>query len=112
MEDVYGASHPKMPRWNGSADLRGLSSDAGVKRGVRRSARCRGKTSGHRGDKGVHTQVTSKQVKQLDRGIIRFAGDSGEGMHLTGDRFTQESAASGNDLSTLPTSPAEIRAPQ
>jgi 2-oxoglutarate ferredoxin oxidoreductase subunit alpha len=43
--------------------------------------------------------------------IIRFAGDSGDGMQLTGDRFTQETAALGNDLSTLPNFPAEIRAP-
>jgi 2-oxoglutarate ferredoxin oxidoreductase subunit alpha len=54
----------------------------------------------------------TKQVQQLDRVIIRFAGDSGDGMQLTGDRFTQESAAFGNDLSTLPNFPAEIRAPQ
>ena len=54
----------------------------------------------------------TKQVKQLDRVIIRFAGDSGDGMQLTGDRFTQETAAFGNDLSTLPSFPAEIRAPQ
>lgn len=54
----------------------------------------------------------TKQVKQLDRVIIRFAGDSGDGMQLTGDRFTAESAAFGNDLSTLPNFPAEIRAPQ
>ncbi len=54
----------------------------------------------------------SKQVQQLDRVIIRFAGDSGDGMQLTGDRFTQESAAFGNDLVTLPNFPAEIRAPQ
>ncbi|MCW2863178.1 MAG: pyruvate flavodoxin/ferredoxin oxidoreductase domain protein [Actinoallomurus sp.] len=53
----------------------------------------------------------SKQVQQLDRVIIRFAGDSGDGMQLTGDRFTQETAAFGNDLSTLPNFPAEIRAP-
>ncbi|WP_348089853.1 2-oxoacid:acceptor oxidoreductase subunit alpha [Nocardioides sp.] len=57
------------------------------------------------------TQPT-KQVKQLDRVIIRFAGDSGDGMQLTGDRFTQESAVFGNDLVTLPNFPAEIRAPQ
>src|SRR3546814_9985076 len=44
--------------------------------------------------------------------MIRFAGDSGDGMQLTGDRFTQESAAFGNDLVTLPNFPAEIRAPQ
>ena len=54
----------------------------------------------------------TKQVKQLDRVIIRFAGDSGDGMQLTGDRFTQESASFGNDLATLPNFPAEIRAPQ
>ncbi len=53
----------------------------------------------------------TKDVKQLDRVIIRFAGDSGDGMQLTGDRFTQETAAFGNDLSTLPNFPAEIRAP-
>lgn len=55
--------------------------------------------------------AVTKQVKQLDRVIIRFAGDSGDGMQLTGDRFTQETAAFGNDLSTLPNFPAEIRAP-
>ena len=53
----------------------------------------------------------TKQVKQLDRVIIRFAGDSGDGMQLTGDRFTQETASFGNDLSTQPNFPAEIRAP-
>ena len=52
-----------------------------------------------------------KQVEQRDRVVIRFAGDSGDGMQLTGDRFTQETAAFGNDLSTLPNFPAEIRAP-
>jgi 2-oxoglutarate ferredoxin oxidoreductase subunit alpha len=50
-------------------------------------------------------------VRQLDRVVIRFAGDSGDGMQLTGERFTAESAALGNDLSTLPDFPAEIRAP-
>jgi len=53
----------------------------------------------------------TKEVKQLDRVVIRFAGDSGDGMQLTGDRFTSETAAFGNDLSTLPNFPAEIRAP-
>ena len=53
----------------------------------------------------------TKQVKQLARVIIRFAGDSGDGMQLTGDRFTEETAVFGNDLSTLPDFPAEIRAP-
>jgi 2-oxoglutarate ferredoxin oxidoreductase subunit alpha len=53
----------------------------------------------------------SKELRQLDRVVIRFAGDSGDGMQLTGDRFTSETAALGNDLSTLPDFPAEIRAP-
>ncbi|HEX6450462.1 MAG TPA: 2-oxoacid:acceptor oxidoreductase subunit alpha [Trebonia sp.] len=53
----------------------------------------------------------TKQVQELDHVIIRFAGDSGDGMQLTGDRFTQETAIFGNDLSTLPNFPAEIRAP-
>ncbi|WP_078860871.1 2-oxoacid:acceptor oxidoreductase subunit alpha [Streptomyces rubellomurinus] len=50
-------------------------------------------------------------MRRLDRVIIRFAGDSGDGMQLTGDRFTSETASFGNDLSTLPNFPAEIRAP-
>ncbi|QJT03420.1 2-oxoacid:acceptor oxidoreductase subunit alpha [Streptomyces asoensis] len=53
----------------------------------------------------------TKDVRRLDRVIIRFAGDSGDGMQLTGDRFTSETASFGNDLSTLPNFPAEIRAP-
>jgi 2-oxoglutarate/2-oxoacid ferredoxin oxidoreductase subunit alpha len=53
----------------------------------------------------------AKPVQVLDRVTIRFAGDSGDGMQLTGDRFTSETAAFGNDLSTLPDFPAEIRAP-
>ena len=53
----------------------------------------------------------AKAVEQLDQVTIRFAGDSGDGMQLTGDRFTSETAVMGNDLSTLPDFPAEIRAP-
>jgi 2-oxoglutarate ferredoxin oxidoreductase subunit alpha len=56
--------------------------------------------------------MSSKPVQKLDRVVIRFAGDSGDGMQLTGDRFTSETAVLGNDLSTLPNFPAEIRAPQ
>jgi 2-oxoglutarate ferredoxin oxidoreductase subunit alpha len=52
-----------------------------------------------------------KQIEQLPGVVIRFAGDSGDGMQLTGGRFTSETAALGNDLSTLPDYPAEIRAP-
>src|SRR5687767_14495521 len=53
----------------------------------------------------------SKPVEQRDRVVIRFAGDSGDGMQLTGGRFASETALLGNDLSTLPDFPAEIRAP-
>jgi 2-oxoglutarate ferredoxin oxidoreductase subunit alpha len=52
-----------------------------------------------------------KSVVALDRVVIRLAGDSGDGMQLTGNRFTSETASYGNDLSTLPNFPAEIRAP-
>ncbi|HYO84896.1 MAG TPA: 2-oxoacid:acceptor oxidoreductase subunit alpha [Dermatophilaceae bacterium] len=55
--------------------------------------------------------MSTKQVHRLSRVVIRFAGDSGDGMQLTGDRFTSETASLGNDLSTLPSFPAEIRAP-
>jgi len=51
------------------------------------------------------------EVQEIDRVVIRFAGDSGDGMQLTGDRFTNASAMFGNDLATLPDFPAEIRAP-
>src|SRR5919199_1778029 len=53
----------------------------------------------------------AKPVETLDRVVIRFAGDSGDGMQLTGGRFTSETAVMGNDISTLPDYPAEIRAP-
>jgi 2-oxoglutarate ferredoxin oxidoreductase subunit alpha len=54
---------------------------------------------------------TSKPVEQLSQVIVRFAGDSGDGMQLTGSQFTSETALLGNDISTLPDFPAEIRAP-
>ena len=50
-------------------------------------------------------------VRQLDRAVIRFAGDSGDGMQLTGSQFATTTATVGNDLATLPDFPAEIRAP-
>src|SRR5256712_548712 len=53
----------------------------------------------------------AKPVESLDRVIIRFAGDSGDGMQLTGGQFTSETASFGNDLATFPDFPAEIRAP-
>jgi 2-oxoglutarate/2-oxoacid ferredoxin oxidoreductase subunit alpha len=57
---------------------------------------------------GANTGVRQK----LEKVVIRFAGDSGDGMQLTGDRFTSEAALFGNDLATQPNYPAEIRAPQ
>jgi 2-oxoglutarate ferredoxin oxidoreductase subunit alpha len=54
----------------------------------------------------------SKGVEQRDRVVVRFAGDSGDGMQLAGDRFTSATAVLGNDLATLPDFPAEIRAPR
>jgi 2-oxoglutarate ferredoxin oxidoreductase subunit alpha len=56
--------------------------------------------------------TTDANSTKLERVVIRFAGDSGDGMQLTGDRFTSEAAAFGNDLATQPNFPAEIRAPQ
>src|SRR6187401_3453779 len=51
------------------------------------------------------------ETKNLDRVVIRFTGDSGDGMQLTGSEFTKAAAAAGNDISTFPDFPAEIRAP-
>jgi 2-oxoglutarate/2-oxoacid ferredoxin oxidoreductase subunit alpha len=65
-------------------------------------------------DPGIVDQTgagRSTPIEDLDRVVIRFAGDSGDGMQLTGDRFTTASALFGNDLATLPDFPAEIRAP-
>ena len=55
--------------------------------------------------------TTPVETERLERVVIRFAGDSGDGMQLTGDRFTDASALFGNDLATMPNYPAEIRAP-
>jgi 2-oxoglutarate/2-oxoacid ferredoxin oxidoreductase subunit alpha len=60
---------------------------------------------------GYAALCVAKKIEQLDRVIIRFAGDSGDGMQLTGDRFSSETATLGNDLATFPDYPAEIRAP-
>lgn len=69
------------------------------------------RTEQEQGVPGTVGTPGAKEVRRLDRVIIRFAGDSGDGMQLTGDRFTSETASFGNDLSTLPNFPAEIRAP-
>ncbi|HZB28773.1 MAG TPA: 2-oxoacid:acceptor oxidoreductase subunit alpha, partial [Streptosporangiaceae bacterium] len=55
--------------------------------------------------------MDQKTVEKIDRVVVRFAGDSGDGMQLTGSRFTDATAIVGNDLATLPDFPAEIRAP-
>src|SRR5947199_7900497 len=55
--------------------------------------------------------MVPKTVVEKERVVVRFAGDSGDGMQLTGDRFTNATAVLGNDLATLPDFPAEIRAP-
>ena len=55
--------------------------------------------------------MAMKTVEEKERVVVRFAGDSGDGMQLTGDRFTNATAVLGNDLATLPDFPAEIRAP-
>lgn len=52
-----------------------------------------------------------KNLEEKEAVTIRFAGDSGDGMQLTGTQFTNTSAVVGNDISTLPDFPAEIRAP-
>jgi 2-oxoglutarate/2-oxoacid ferredoxin oxidoreductase subunit alpha len=67
----------------------------------------------HDHNEGEHVTETASRHEPgvLDRLVIRFAGDSGDGMQLTGDRFTSASALFGNDLATLPEFPAEIRAP-
>jgi 2-oxoglutarate ferredoxin oxidoreductase subunit alpha len=55
--------------------------------------------------------MEEKTLEKIDRVVVRFAGDSGDGMQLTGSRFTDATAVVGNDLATLPDFPAEIRAP-
>ena len=49
--------------------------------------------------------------EEIDSAVVRFAGDSGDGMQTVGERFTDSSAFAGNDIATLPDFPAEIRAP-
>jgi 2-oxoglutarate ferredoxin oxidoreductase subunit alpha len=62
-------------------------------------------------DETATADPSSTPTETLDKLVIRFAGDSGDGMQLAGNRFTDASALFGNDLSTLPSFPAEIRAP-
>ncbi|MGV9410365.1 2-oxoacid:acceptor oxidoreductase subunit alpha [Nocardia sp. NPDC003693] len=67
---------------------------------------------GSQHDESVTAARNGAAAEKLEKVVIRFAGDSGDGMQLTGDRFTHEAAAFGNDLATQPNFPAEIRAPQ
>jgi len=60
----------------------------------------------------MSTVNTSQQPEVLEAVIIRFVGDSGDGMQLTGTQFSDTSAMFGNDIATFPNYPAEIRAPQ
>lgn len=60
---------------------------------------------------GPNGNGAAQDRQKLEKVVIRFAGDSGDGMQLTGDRFTSEAALLGNDLATQPNYPAEIRAP-
>lgn len=62
-------------------------------------------------DEIATADTSSTPTEELDKLVIRFAGDSGDGMQLAGNRFTDASALFGNDLATLPSFPAEIRAP-
>ncbi|GAB4142639.1 MAG: 2-oxoacid:acceptor oxidoreductase subunit alpha [Planctomycetota bacterium] len=62
-------------------------------------------------DKANSPETPGKTIQQVDQIVIRFAGDSGDGMQLTGDQFTRTTALMGNDIATFPDFPAEIRAP-
>ncbi|MCB9884920.1 MAG: 2-oxoacid:acceptor oxidoreductase subunit alpha [Planctomycetes bacterium] len=62
-------------------------------------------------DQATSSATAHKGVQELDQVVIRFAGDSGDGMQLTGDQFTRTTALMGNDIATFPDFPAEIRAP-
>src|SRR5688572_11644494 len=59
----------------------------------------------------VHSRKNGKVAEEVETVAVRFAGDSGDGMQLAGTQFTNASAIFGNDISTLPDFPAEIRAP-
>src|SRR6201985_693666 len=71
-------------------------------------ARSESHADSHQADASLPEPQKRRKLEQI---VIRFAGDSGDGMQLTGDRFTSEAALFGNDLATQPNYPAEIRAP-
>src|SRR5437667_645131 len=95
-----------MPGSEGSAGM--IGGRRAGRRGRRRNDACSAETEV---TMGTETIPSSRGRESIDRVVIRFAGDSGDGMQLTGDRFTEVSAAFGNDLATMPDYPAEIRAP-
>lgn len=86
------------------------SAAAGCSARTREAAQTSEKGSGVQPKNGADTNKPQRQ--KIEKVVIRFAGDSGDGMQLTGDRFTSEAALFGNDLATQPNYPAEIRAPQ
>ncbi|HBK80458.1 MAG TPA: hypothetical protein DDZ83_12460, partial [Nitrospinae bacterium] len=73
--------------------------------------RARKKMADHSKESSVDGKPRKKEIIEVDTVAIRFAGDSGDGMQLMGDRFSSASAIAGNDLRTFPDYPAEIRAP-
>src|SRR6266849_5132871 len=88
-----------------------MSRTGGEARGTRYSKRSQTRFPQLPEKRFPRSQMSTKTVQQKDRVVVRFAGDSGDGMQLTGDRFTNATAILGNDLATLPDFPAEIRAP-
>src|SRR5205814_2160926 len=80
-------------------------------RGVAEPAAAAASTNGGNGRGMTSTREQARQTQELERVTILFAGDSGDGMQLTGSQFTRTAAVYGNDISTLPDFPAEIRAP-
>src|SRR5437588_3981202 len=90
------------------------SSMRGYYRAARRSKASPGCTIDRKDFPSTHGSpqgAMTKSVEEKERVVVRFAGDSGDGMQLTGDRFTSATAVFGNDLATMPDFPAEIRAP-
>ena len=98
-----------------ASSARSTSSSTSPRRSRRSSSTCRrGRTSAWSNRRRVttdHRDAERRTIQELERVTIRFAGDSGDGMQLTGTQFTRTAAVFGNDISTLPDFPAEIRAP-
>ena len=110
IQDVYldESHHARLSATEPSRDLRVADRGAPSPDDVHRMITTRGSVADTCRTRPI---APSGRRSSIDRVIIRFAGDSGDGMQLTGDRFTSASALFGNDLATLPEFPAEIRAP-